>query len=291
MNSKKLIVCILVVVLSACDLNLSYNKDFITGITTQGNGLVCEDVYLSDGEQKINGTSFIYGEKFFLELNDIKGFEQIEGNSFPGMELLVESQNGDTIIFNNDLYQGDEEGTDISPLLLSAFLTTGNPMHSGNDYKLKVRIWDKKGEGMFSAKVDFDVVADDNIKILSNDFTYNEIYIFSAEREMSIIDGKIKRNENIYCLFEGLKGFSESNGNASIGIGIKVTDKHGNLLFNEKDLMKDSEIPIDAISEQVSARIAITDSSFEGKVNFEVTIWDKNGPKSITTTTELSVEE
>lgn len=292
MRLKALFVISLLVCLTcACDFNVSYEKDLSTGLIAIGSGLSCDDIYLSDGVNKINRTTFSYGERFVLNLNDIKGFEKIGGNVFPGMELLISDENGDTTMFNKDLYENDSAGYELSPLLLEAFLRTATPLHSGNSYTFRSKVWDKKGEGTFTTEFDFDVETNSEIDIIDNGITYEEIYLFSDKRNTTITDGVINLNENIYLLFEGLNGFKESDGKVQIGISIKVTDKNGKVLLEQKDLSGGQEYDSNVIKQQVAPHIIVTEVAYKGPVIFDVRIWDKNGDNDIMTTTVLDIEE
>jgi len=221
---KIITIALLLFALFSCEFRKSVNKDLITGLTTQGDGLSCDNVYLSDGEDKISRNSFIYGEKIYLNFENIEGFMKEEDFTFPGMQMFVVKKSGDTVMQHNDLYADDAEGINFSPLVLNANLTIARPMVTNNNYTLYVTIWDKKGEGTFKAEMDFEVVSNDQIIIESNNVSYDNIYLFSAERKKAITDNKIKYNENVYMIFEGLSGFREEGGKVFPGLGMKATD-------------------------------------------------------------------
>ena len=127
MKIRMSVIILLLLTMISCEFNKSVNKDLITGLTTKGDGLSCDNVYLSDGKNKINRNSFIYGEKFYLNFDNIEGFKKEGINVFPGLKLLILGTEGDTIMFNNDLYSNINNGVDISPLLLQANITVAKP--------------------------------------------------------------------------------------------------------------------------------------------------------------------
>ncbi|MBA4323111.1 MAG: hypothetical protein C0408_09875, partial [Odoribacter sp.] len=153
------------VALSGCQFSKSVQKDLISGLFMTGDGLSCDDVYLSVNNQKTERSTFIYGEKFLLNFNNIEGFKKDNDHVFPAMTLLVVSKTGDTVLQTNDLYSDYPDGMNLSPLLLTADVTVANPMKSNGEYTLFVNIWDKKGSGKFTAKFEFKIKSNDQILI------------------------------------------------------------------------------------------------------------------------------
>ncbi|MCX6254660.1 MAG: hypothetical protein NTV31_09325, partial [Bacteroidia bacterium] len=131
------------VVLTGCQFSKSVKKDLISGLTITGNNLSCDEVFLSVNNEKTDRNLFIYGETFFINYNDIKGFIRENENVFPGMELVIRNQAGDTVMQTNDLYSEYPSGINYSPLMLTADLTVASPIKSKGEYTLYVKIWDK----------------------------------------------------------------------------------------------------------------------------------------------------
>ena len=290
MKSKMSVIFLLWLILVSCDFNKSVSKDFISDIFTKGDGLSCDDVYLSDGTDRINRNSFIYGEKFYLNFNNMEGFRKEEGFVFPGLQLLVLGTNGDTIMLENDLYANNSNGFDISPLLLQTNLTVADPMHSNGNYKLLVQIWDKKGEGTFLANMDFEVTPNTQIKIENNNISYREIYLFSQERNICITDNEAKFNENIYLIFEGLEGFKTEAGIVSIGLSLKCKDSEGTLILDEDDLIGDAEMEASELRERLAPNFIFSGSDIKNPVTCEVIIWDKKSNHSIKASVDLNIK-
>ena len=74
MKTRMSVITLLFISLISCDFGKSVSMDLLTGLSTIGDGLTCDDVYISDGENKLNRNSFKYGEKFYLNFENIKGF-------------------------------------------------------------------------------------------------------------------------------------------------------------------------------------------------------------------------
>jgi len=284
---------LLLLVLSGCQFSKSIKKDLVSGMITKGDGLSCEDVYLSVNNEKTSGNSFNYGEQFFVNFNNIEGFTKENDNVFPGMKVIVVSSDGDTVLQTGDLYSGYAEGIDLSPLLLSSDLTVASPMRSTGEYILNINIWDKKGNGKFSAKFDFKVKSNELIQIDVNNVTFNEIYLFSEERGKVISDNKIRLNEHNYIIFEGLSGFKESDGKVFPGLSLKATDNTGAVILDYEDLFSDysvSGLDITDFFSHVSSNFILSATDFKNPFHFVWTIWDKKSDAQIEATADLNLE-
>lgn len=276
--------------LISCDFSKSVNVNLVTGLSTKGDGLSCEDVYLSDGENEINRSSFVYGELFTVYFENIEGFSKSDNNVFPGMSLSVKGEDGEVVLEYDDLYADYTDGVDLSPLVLSAVITAAKPMASNSNYTLLINIWDKKGEGTLEAKLDFDIVLNEHIKIEANGVSYDEIYLFSQERGVTITGNSAFFNENIYLMFEGLEGFSAEGGNVFAGLSITAKDANGEVILSEEDLLGDSGMEISEFSSQLAPNISFSDPEIKSPVAFEIVIWDKKSENRIQTKVELNLE-
>ncbi len=287
-NQIVLIVC-MTLALNACDSGKSVSKNLVTGLTARGDGLSCEDIYLSDGEEKINRNTFTYGENVYVNFENIEGFNKENGNAFPGMRLSVINQAGDTVMIYPDLYADYQSGINISPLLLQANLTVADPIHTGQEYTLNIYIWDKRGEGTFKATMDFDVIPDKQIKVENNDLSYDEIYLFTKEGGNVIIGNEVNFNEDIYLIFEGLEGFLEEDGQVFIGLSLKVMDSTGEILIDEKDLIGDSGLQAPQVKYQLAPNFVIRDTDVSTPVLCEIVIWDKKSDSNIKASLNLNL--
>lgn len=293
MNSNTFVSFVLLLALSSCDVRQSVNKDLVTGLLTRGDGLSCDDVYLSVDQEKISRNTFVYGETFYLNFSNIEGFGKIENNVFPGMLLFITNEAGDTIMQTGDMYADYADGINLSPLLLKANVTVANPIRSDQKYILLIKIWDKQGDGIFTAELPFSVTENENIKVEKNIATCNEIYLFSKEKNKTITDGKVGFNETVYVIFEGLSGFHVENGKVFTGLELKATDNAQNVILAHDDLFKSYEetgINVNDFNAQIYASIIFTEGEVVNPVLCEVTVFDKKSDASIKAQTELSLE-
>jgi len=294
-NSMKttLILFFLFLVLNSCNFSKSVKKDLTSGLSSTGNNISCEDVYLTVNNERTTRNLFIYGETFFLNFSDVKGFTKENGNVFPEMNLVVVNPAGDTVMQTNDLMSKYADGMNYSPLLLTADLTLAAPIKSKAEYTVFVNIWDRKGKGTFRTKLDFKVRENDKISIESSKVAYDEVYLYSKGNEKVITDNKIKFNDDTYIIIEGLKGFNEANGMVFPGLTIKAYDSAKNAILESDDLFLDySETGISAVdlANRVSAHFSVPGTQFNNPLHCEVTVWDKKSDAKINVITDLVLE-
>jgi predicted small secreted protein len=287
------LVVLLSLAITSCNFSKSIKKDLVSGLLTTGDGLTCDNVYLTINDKNSARTTFIYGEEFLMNFSNIGGFKKENENVFPGMQIIVISSTGDTVMLTKDLYSDYSNGLKLSPLLLTADITVASPIKSKGEYFLHVNLWDKKGTGKYTAKLEFKVIPNEQIVKEANNVTYNEIYLFSKERNKVIPDNKIRFNENTYLIFEGLSGFKEENGMVFPGLSLKATDKAGNMVLDFNDLFADytqSGLAVPDFKAQVSSHFKLTGSDFKNPMHCELIIWDKKSDARIKVSADLIIE-
>ena len=291
---KTTISAILIAVLSTgCQFSKSVKKDLISGLTTTGDILTCNDIYLTINNERSTENSFNYGEMVYLVFNDIKGFTKEGRKVFPLMQIVVTGNSGDTVLFADNLYSEYTEGMDYSPLQLTADVTIATPIKSGGEYTLSVKISDMKGKGTFSSKLRFTVRSNDRIKAEPVNVTYEEIYLYSQGNDKVITDGIINFDDIIYIIIEGLKGFKEENGLVYPGLSLSAIDSEANPLLKDDDLFgeyTDTGVAVSDFSSRVSAHFKILGSEFSNPLHVEMLVWDKKSDAKIKVTAEFELE-
>jgi hypothetical protein len=225
-----------------------------------------------------------------LNFNDIKGFKKEGDFVFPGMQMIVLNKENDTVMIEKDLFEGQKDGFDLEPLLLSSNLIVAKPMHSNEEYALLLHIWDKRGTGTFDAKLKFTVVPNDKLTIESNNLTYSEIYFYSQEQGKIITDNTTIRNEKLYLIFDGLDGFNKEDGKVFFGLKVIAKDSEGNVLIEGDDIFEDTGYDYAELKEMLSANVVFSGENINNPISCEFLVWDKRGDNKIKVTTELNLQ-
>jgi hypothetical protein len=284
---------LIITVLGSCQFSKSAKKELLSGLSSTGSNISCEDVYITVNNERTTRNSFIYGETFYLNFSNVTGLVKEDGNVFPGMIMIVINDSGDTLMHTDDLIANYPDGMNYSPLLLTADLTVADPIGSGGKYTVIVNISDRKGKGTYRSKYDFTVMKSDRIAIESSKVEYDEVYVFSQGNNRVIIDNRIKFNDNIYIIIEGLTGFAESNGMVFPGLSIKASDSAGNMVLESDDLFTEytsSGIAATDLAERVSAHFSVPGTQFNNPLHCELTVYDKKSDAKIKAATDLIVE-
>jgi hypothetical protein len=293
MRTSSALILILLTV-TGCQFSKSVKKDLVSGLTTKGNVLTCEDVYLTVNDERTTRNSFIFGEMLTLNYDDIRGFTKENGNVFPLMEIIVTDRLGDTLLYTDELYSKYPEGMNYTPLQLTADLTVASPIYSNGEYTMSVNISDRKGSGTYSSALKFSVKPNDKI-ITEKKGTaeYDEVYIYSQGGDKVITDGKIGFNDNIYVIVEGLKGFREEKGYVFPGLSLKSSDSEKNMILDNDDMFTEyteTGVAASDLASRVSSHFNITGSEFKNPLHTEMVIWDKKSSAKLTLSTDLTVE-
>ena len=272
----------------SCNFNASINKDFMTGITTSGNGISAENVSVNDGEKGLKTRSFKYGQKIYTNFENLEGFEIENGKYYPDMSVWIISKKGDTIMNYADLYKG--KPVDASVNSLDGSVVLARPVVSNMEYTISYHISDTKGNGSFSSKMDFMVVPDESIKVTKNGLDFDEVYIMNAETGEVITDNKVKSNQKIYLYFQGLYGYSETGNEAELGLRVKVTDAAGKTIIEEADIFDKHYFNATELQSGIASTLVISPGLVDNPWKWQVVLWDKNSDAKLNAVTEISIE-
>lgn len=276
---KNLFFALLLILLTfACDTRKSFHKDLITGLSTSGDGLSCEEVTILSGDQTIQRSSFIFGEEITIQFRNIDGFKEENGKIFPAMSIVISDKNKNVVLKEDDAYKDYPEGISLKPVTLRSELTLARPIHSGNNYNLLINIRDKKGDGKLSAEMDFEVKPNEKIKVSSHNSGFDELYLFSDNDKKVITGNVITFGDNIHLIFEGVKEFSEKDYKIFPGLSLEIKDgKDEEILFYE-DLFKEYEstgIDAESFKDRISANFWFKGSEVNNPLTLEAKLWDK----------------
>lgn len=292
---KKLILVLLLILLTfSCDTKKSFNKDLITGLSTSGDGLSSDTVSVLVENQKANSSSFPFGSEVSVEFKHIEGFNSENGNVFPGMSIFVVGEDKDTLLKETDVYnEYSSSGINIPNPTLYADLTLARPIHSKKRYNLFINIWDKKGDGKLSAEMNFEVIPNDKLIIEKNNCEFDEVYLYSEKNKKVINDNVIHFGDNIYLIFEGVRGFNETDGKIFCGLSLEVRDSKNETLLFYEDLFKDYDragLSTQDFKDRVSANFWFNGSEANNPLSLNAKLWDKSGGGYIIAQTKLTLK-
>lgn len=281
-----------ILIFYSCDFKKSTHKDFITGLSTAGDGLSCEDVSILSDDNVVRRSTFTFGEVITFKFKDIEGFNEENGTVFPGMSILIRDSENNVVLQNEDVYANNSEGINYSPLVLHAEATLARPIHSGKQYNLLIKIWDKKGDGKLSAEMSFDVKPNDKISVSKNNCNYDEVYLFSENNDRVITDNSIRFGENVFLIFEGVKEFVEETEKIYPGLSLIIRDYKGEVILSNQDLFGEYEqtgIEASDFRDRVSANFWFNGSEANNPLSLEAKLWDKKSDKFISVRTSLNL--
>jgi len=292
MKTKLFFLSIIAIITTNCNYNKSIKKDFLTGISSKGNIISCNDIYLTIDNKKVNINTFYYGEVFIINYENIEGFVKENGNDFPGMSITVLNSNNDTILYEQDLYKEySKEGINYNPLLIQAMLTAAYPMHTGNKYTMLIHIWDKKGKGTYDSMFEFTLKENEKIKTkVINNAKYDEIYLYSYNTEKVITDNKIPFNNTVYIVYEGLSGFKDIDKKISFGLSLVATNSNGKTILNYPDLYENKDATTEEFNKLIAPYFEFTGDKANNPITCTATLWDKNSDSKIVSEISINLE-
>ncbi len=150
-NCRKYLLLLLLssVILCACKTHFSkgIKKDFNTGLISTYTNLEPEKVFLEMNNEVLNHTDIPLGESFLVINDNVKGFTVKDGKVSVGCQLEIVDSSGKALLSEPDLFAGNDLFNEEDARRLRCTVNTGSPMKWEEKYKIKVRFWDKFGEG------------------------------------------------------------------------------------------------------------------------------------------------
>lgn len=282
-------VCLAIICSSFCRPAYSYGLLTITNIH---DTITCDEVYITINNEKTTRNIFIYGETITFNFINVTGLTEVKGNFWPGLKLSVINSSGDTIMKTDDLISDFPDGIAFRPLILTANLTLADPIKSKDEYSVSALIWDKKSKGTFKTKLSLQVKENDYIIAIPSNISYNEIYLFSKDDNKVITDNRIKPDDDIYLIIEGLKGFLESDGKVFPGMSIKLTDSAKDILLTSDDLFSEyinSGVTSSDLTKRVSVHFSLPVAKFNNPLHCDLSLWDRKSHAGIKVSAEMIV--
>lgn len=287
-NRNQILTLAILGLMTACNFSKSVSKDLMTGLSTEGNGLSADEVYISNGNQTVTDNTFVYGDQIFINFENVDGFVIENGNIYPEMQVVVVSKAGDTVLQNTNLLGGKAiEGISAN---LKGNVTLAAPIYSGDTYTVNYTITDTKGVGTFSSELELKLERDAKIKLNQSGLSLKEAYIFNQDNRTVITNGQIGFDNNILLDLQGLSGYKMLNERASLGMLVKVTDAKGKIILDLPDLLENRELTEAQIQTGLGSTIIINRGLLANPITWEVKVWDKYSGTTLTVKTEVQVK-
>jgi hypothetical protein len=119
-------------------------RDNNTELVTGFQGLVVEDIYIVDGNDKrIDGTTVGLNTKFSVIYEGVKNYTLKDGKAFPDLSIVVTDASQNPVLNETDLLASYTDGlSEEDASVLRASVTVGHPMERG-EYICSIHIVDK----------------------------------------------------------------------------------------------------------------------------------------------------
>ena len=289
-----LLFAVILTLLSSCGFNQSVYKDLVTGALSRGDGLSVDKVSIRINGELENRNEFIFGEKIDFIFSDVFGFEQDSGKAFPGLSMYIIKNEKDTVLAEPNLLQDVTEGTDLSPLELRGSVIARLPFENKEKYKLYLKIWDKKGDGIYTYELPFTIKENEVLNIESDGLTYSKIYLWNETKQHAVVNNKINKEDVFIVIIDSPNGFKVIDEKVFPIFSIRLRDEKEHVILYNENLLSDYEergINQLSLSEtQLSSTISFTGDVFYNPCKLEVLLKDKNSNNKISISANLELE-
>ena len=281
-------------ILISCEFNQSVNKDFITGAYSRGDGIGCSEMNIEVNNKTDNRNHFVFGEKVQFMFNNVTGLVKENNLVYPGLSMAVVQNEKDTVLQDSDLLASLEEGTDLSPLLLKAHFVAALPCTDNEKYKVFIKIWDKKGDGIFNFEMPFTVGENELLNIDTKDMSYSNIYLWDESEKLVVVDENVKAKNQMILILEGIDGLEVIDDKVYPAFQIELTDQMGNVMVTNQEILVEYETTGVKYKAFKEGQLPITITFPTGQINnpckLTATLTDLKSDKKINIDTELTIE-
>ncbi len=286
------ILLIVLFFLSSCQVNQSVSTDLITGATSRGNGVVCEDITIEIDGKVDQRNKFYYGERVNLIFDNVTGLTRSNGSSFPGLSMQIVKNEKDTVFSDSNLLKDFENGISTVPLQLSANFITALSYMNNEKYKVFIKIWDKKGDGYFTYELPFQIKENEMLNVKVSELEYSNIYLWNKTLNKPVINKKVSTDHQLVLIFEGVDGLEVKDEKVFPVLSLDLKDSKGNIILSDANLFssyEDSGIDPKVLMQQAVAKITFTDGNANNPYTLVSKIKDKNSSREITVEADLEI--
>ncbi|MBC8757688.1 hypothetical protein H2O64_23675 [Kordia sp. YSTF-M3] len=289
MKLKHIYIALIACICFACESGTSQNKNYITDLTIDNNGLTCDGITMGNHTGNIKKSEFSYGEKITLYYKNMTGFVLQDSLAYPNMDIFVTNKKGDTVMSQKDLFKNIKEGYTEEDLNLRSNLTFAAPMIPNNSYQMHINVIDKNSDGYFNLKKDFTIIENPLLKTKADGLTYKILYLYSQTRDIAIVDDNISPNESVYILLEDLEGYAiDADGKVDLLASISLTEANGRVINENNNLFPEPVSAVD-LKDQLYASLKVTEGQISNPVTCVFKVKDKKSGHTFETSVDLIV--
>ncbi|MFS4416600.1 hypothetical protein [Maribacter sp. 2307ULW6-5] len=257
-------------------------------ISTRSAGLEVARVFVGADEIQPAENTFVYGQTFYTNFEDMDGWVIEDGDFFPELEVHVVSQQGDTLLVNKNLFGGYGQPQDVP--VLHGSLTLAYPFLSNEDYTVHYKLYDAKGGAAFYTEMELSLVPDPRIEIVEDGLTAQEVYLFHERDGKVIGDGNLPVGPPLSMDFQMLEGFTPKGGKMELGMAILVTDASGHKVADVKDALANTSYDLLGPKEVVKSTLTLSKGRIKNPLQWQVRLWDKISGAELTATATVNAE-
>ena len=255
--------------------------DAQTGLRVKGDGLKCETVEIQVDGEKITRNYFYQGEKVDFIFKDIYGLKRIKQLAYPELSIVIKTKEGDIVNETKDAL-GDQGHLEF-PLKIIAYFEAAFDRELGSEFDITITIKDKKGDGIITASMPFEVVPNPNITVNAVNTTYDMVYLWDEDEKKVITSDYISPGKTYYLVVQGLENIK------SPVVPLEIMDENGELLFTNPDIFDDVS-PDEAAKflKHFSAEFYVPRSA-SGPVTVRVKVIDEESDNSLVAETTVKI--
>lgn len=275
----------------SCQTKQSINKDLSTGAFSRGNGLICDDISIEIGGQTTNNNSFTFGEMVYFVFDNIEGFQKTDNKAYPDIAMHIVKNNSDTVYADKSLLKNIVDGTDLSPLRLTANFLAALPYGNDEEYKVYIDIFDKKGDGTFSYELPFKIKESELLDINTNS-NYSNIYLWNETLKQTVLDNTIRNDHILILILEGIDDFKKVDNKVYPELSLNLVDNKGLVILSNPNMFSDynsTGVNFNDFAEQVHASITFNEVKVNNPCKLYVELKDKKSGKEFIISTKLWV--
>lgn len=260
------------------------------GKKVEKGGLSCREITHAVDDEESNTNSVKLHDTVKIKFEDIEGFVVRDDRIYPGISIELLSPEGQRVLYTENAMENFSESgmNKIFAKGITATIGTGEPMTEGKTYKVNLRLFDAKGKGEIEYTTDIVITGVNKQEpITSGDIVSSGLTIeraLLAQNNQEIVNDSYKVGDTVQFFLMNVEGLEQgSDGLYHFDMDVSVKDSSGNVVFEQKELLKEAGHLKLQDGKLKSPMVSIETASYPaGKYFAVVTIYDQNSDKSAT---------